>query len=128
MDHGTRVLKFFLHIDRDEQRERLLERLEHPEKRWKFNAADLDEREHWDEYVKAYEEALGRCSPKHAPWFVVPANRKWYRDLAISEIVACALEDQKPKPPDISIDVKALEARLRKNGDRPRNRKRSPKD
>jgi PPK2 family polyphosphate:nucleotide phosphotransferase len=112
-DHGTRVLKFFLHIDRDEQRERLLERLEEPEKHWKFNPGDLDERARWDDYQQAYEDALGRCSPKHAPWFVIPANRKWYRDLAVSEIVADALESMKPRAPDVRIDIKALEARLR---------------
>jgi PPK2 family polyphosphate:nucleotide phosphotransferase len=114
-DHGTRVLKFFLHIDRDEQRDRMLDRLEHPEKHWKFNAGDLDERDRWDDYQAAYQDALGRCSTKHAPWFVIPANRKWYRDLAISEIVANSLEDMKPAPPDATLDVNVLEARLRKN-------------
>ncbi len=112
-EHGTRILKFFLHIGRDEQRKRLLERLDDPAKHWKFSAADLAEREHWDEYQVAFEELLARCSTKHAPWFIVPANRKWYRDLAVSDVVADALERIDPKPPDVKIDVKKLRAKLR---------------
>jgi PPK2 family polyphosphate:nucleotide phosphotransferase len=113
-EHGTRVLKFFLHIDRDKQRERLLERLEDPEKHWKFNAGDLDERALWDDYQQAYEDALNRCSTKHAPWFVIPSNRKWFRDLAISQVVADTLADMKPAIPATTFDVHAFEARLRK--------------
>ena len=113
-EHGTRVLKFFLHIDRDEQRDRLLERLEDPEKNWKFNAGDLDERTRWDDYQVAYEEALNRCSTRRAPWFVIPSNRKWFRDLAISQLVADTLEDMKPATPATAFDVRAFEARLRK--------------
>jgi PPK2 family polyphosphate:nucleotide phosphotransferase len=111
-ENGTRVLKFFLHIDRDEQRERLLARLDDSEKRWKFSAADLDERKRWDDYQRAFEDALQRCSTRHAPWYVIPSNRKWFRDLAVAEIVAGALAEMKPKPPEVSIDVKSLRAKL----------------
>jgi PPK2 family polyphosphate:nucleotide phosphotransferase len=98
-EEGTTVLKFFLHIDRDEQLQRLKARYEDPTKRWKFDVDDLAERRHWDDYVAAYEEALSRCSTELAPWYVVPANRKWFRDLAIGDIVADALEDLKPAYP-----------------------------
>jgi PPK2 family polyphosphate:nucleotide phosphotransferase len=111
-ENGTRVLKFFLHISREEQRQRLLARLDEPEKHWKFSAADLVEREQWADYQRAFEDALVRCSSGHAPWYVIPSNRKWYRDLAISEIVAGALADMDPKPPEIAIDVKRLRAKL----------------
>lgn len=111
--HGTRICKFFLNISHDEQRERLLARLEEPGKHWKFNTGDLAERKLWTGYRRAYEDALGRCSTKDAPWFVIPADRKWYRDFAISEILARALEDMAPKPPRVQLDVRALKAELR---------------
>ncbi len=110
--NGTRVLKFFLNISRKEQRDRLLERLEAPTKRWKFSAADLAERTHWSSYQRAYEEALARCSTRVAPWYVIPADRKWYRDFAVSEIVADALEKMDPKLPRAKLDVKRLRTRL----------------
>ncbi len=111
-DSGTTVLKFFLHISRDEQRERLLERLDDPAKHWKFNAGDLDERARWKDYQRAYHDALTRCGTAHAPWYVIPADRKWYRDLAISEIVADALAKMDPRPPKVKLDVKAMKERL----------------
>jgi PPK2 family polyphosphate:nucleotide phosphotransferase len=84
-DEGTVILKFFLHISKEEQAERLRARLEDPAKNWKFRMVDLEEREHWDEYQGAYEEMVRRTATEHAPWVVVPANRKWYRDLVISQ-------------------------------------------
>jgi PPK2 family polyphosphate:nucleotide phosphotransferase len=96
---GTTILKFFLHIDRDEQLERLKARYDDPTKRWKFNVSDLAERKLWEQYMAAYEDALSRCSTDQAPWFVVPSNRKWFRDLAIGDIVADALEALKPEYP-----------------------------
>lgn len=110
--HGTKVLKFFLHIGPEEQRERLLARLDDPEKNWKFNEGDLAERARWDDYQRAYEEALERCSPPHAPWFVIPADRKWYRDLAVSEILADTLEGMDPRPPKVELDLGRLRAGL----------------
>lgn len=90
---GTTILKFFLYIDRDEQRRRLEERLANPEKRWKFSASDLDDRKRWDAYMAAYEEAITRTSTAHAPWFVVPANKKWYRNLVVASVLVHTLED-----------------------------------
>ncbi len=86
-DEGTVILKFFLHISKDEQKERLQARLDEPHKNWKFTKADLRERGYWDEYTEAFEAMLSKTSTEHAPWFVIPANRKWYRNLVISEII-----------------------------------------
>jgi PPK2 family polyphosphate:nucleotide phosphotransferase len=97
---GTRIVKFFLHIDRDEQRERLQERLEDPRKRWKFSLGDLEERKYWDDYMAAYEDALSKTSTADAPWYVIPANRNWFRDLAISSILADTLGELKPAYPE----------------------------
>jgi PPK2 family polyphosphate:nucleotide phosphotransferase len=86
-DEGTTIVKFFLHISRDEQRDRLLERLENPAKHWKFEHGDLEERKLWDEYTAAYEDAISETSTERAPWYVVPADRKWYRNLVISQVL-----------------------------------------
>lgn len=109
---GTTVLKFFLHLSRGEQQQRLLERLDDPLKRWKFNAGDLDERGKWKDYRRAYEEALGRCSTKHAPWWVIPADRKWYRDWAVSQVLLRTFERMAPRVPTPELDVTALRKRL----------------
>lgn len=100
-DTGTTILKFFLHISREEQKERFEARLQDPAKCWKFSRGDLEKRERWDDYVLAYEEALSRCSTPWAPWYVIPANHKWYRNLAISQIIVEALEklDMRYPPP-----------------------------
>ncbi len=98
---GTTVVKFFLHISKDEQEKRFQERLHDPDKNWKSSAADFKEREYWDDYQVAYEEALRRTSRKNAPWYVIPANQKWFRNLAISQILVDTLEDlhlQYPAP------------------------------
>ena len=94
-EHGTIVLKFFLHITPEEQEQRLVEREEDPHKAWKLNVADWQERDHWDDYTRAYEDAIGKTSRKHAPWIVVPSNAKWYRDLVITEALAEALRPQR---------------------------------
>ena len=113
VEHGTTVLKFFLHISRKEQQERLLARLDDPLKRWKFSDADLVERKRWRDYQRAYEVALERCSTSFAPWYVIPADRKWYRDWAVSEIVSRALVDMDPQLPKVRLNVKRLRAQLR---------------
>ena len=98
---GTAILKFMLHISRDEQRKRLQERIDEPDRQWKFSMGDLDVRAAWDDYMVAYADALGRCSTDDAPWFAIPADRKWYRNLAIARIVAEAarkMDPQYPKP------------------------------
>jgi PPK2 family polyphosphate:nucleotide phosphotransferase len=100
-DTGTTILKFFLYISREEQKERFEARLDDPSKNWKFSAGDVKERAYWDDYMLAYEEALSRCSTPWAPWYVIPANRKWYRNLAISQIIVETLEklDMRFPPP-----------------------------
>lgn len=90
---GTRILKFFLHVSQDEQRRRLLERLDDSTKNWKFEPGDLDERARWGDYMRAYEQALSGTSTKRAPWFVVPADHKWFTRLVIAELIVEALEE-----------------------------------
>jgi PPK2 family polyphosphate:nucleotide phosphotransferase len=98
-DERTTILKFFLYIDRDEQRRRFQARLDDPTKRWKFRLGDLDERKRWDDYIAAYEDALSRCSTDVAPWYVIPSNRKWFRNLAVADILGDTLEGLKPRYP-----------------------------
>jgi PPK2 family polyphosphate:nucleotide phosphotransferase len=98
-DEGTTILKFFLHISPDEQRERLQARLEDPTKRWKFQHGDLEERRKWNAYMRAYEDAITRTSTKWAPWIVVPADRKWVRDYVVATFTARAMEALKMKYP-----------------------------
>ena len=107
-DNGTTILKFFLNINMDEQKKRLQERLDDPTKTWKFNPGDLDERKLWPDYVKAYEDALEKTSTEKAPWYIVPANRKWYRDLVIATLLVEALEKLEmkyPAPPENLKDI-----------------------
>jgi len=104
VDEGVTILKFFLHIDREEQARRLQARLDDPTKHWKFNPADLEERKLWPEYMKAYEEALRRTSTESAPWYVIPANRKWYRNLVISTIIIERLRSLKLAYPPVDFD------------------------
>jgi PPK2 family polyphosphate:nucleotide phosphotransferase len=99
-DTGTNILKFYLNIDLDEQKERLQDRLDVPEKNWKFSKGDLSERALWEDYMEAYETAMGKTSTKNAPWFIVPANRKWVRNYVISSIVKDTLESMKMKYPE----------------------------
>lgn len=101
---GTTVVKCFLHISKDEQRRRLEARLREPDKRWKFRAGDLDDRARWKDYQQAYEDVLRTTSTDRAPWYVVPADRKWYRNWAVSRVIVHTLEAMDPKypaPPDL---------------------------
>jgi PPK2 family polyphosphate:nucleotide phosphotransferase len=107
-DEGTTILKFFLWIDRDEQKARLQSRLDDPKKNWKFKLGDLAERKLWDDYVIAYEDVLSRCSTDHAPWYVIPANRNWFRNLAIADILATALEELDPRYPKPAEDLSGV--------------------
>jgi PPK2 family polyphosphate:nucleotide phosphotransferase len=104
-ESGTAILKFFLHISKDEQKERLEERIRDPEKRWKFNEGDLEERKLWKKYMEAFENVLAATSSAHAPWYIVPANRKWYRNLVVADRVVSALEDMKLKTPPAPAGV-----------------------
>jgi PPK2 family polyphosphate:nucleotide phosphotransferase len=104
-DEGTTILKFFLHISEDEQRRRLQARIDDPTKHWKFSLADLDERKLWDDYQHAYEDAISNTSTRFAPWYVVPANRKWYRDLVVASVLVSALEAMELRYPPPKQDL-----------------------
>lgn len=108
VENGTTVLKFMLHISKDEQRERLQARLDEPEKRWKFNAGDLEDRKLWDDYQRAYEIVLDRCSTAHAPWRVVPADKKWRRNAIIARVVHETLAQMNPLYPEADFDPKSI--------------------
>jgi PPK2 family polyphosphate:nucleotide phosphotransferase len=110
VENGTVILKFFLHISKDEQRDRLEARVRDPEKRWKFNEGDLEERKLWDDYMKAFEDMMSATSTASAPWYVVPANHKWYRNLVVAEVVVAALEAMRLKipPPPANVDFARL--------------------
>ena len=109
---GMRVVKCFLHISADEQRERLLARLDDPTKHWKYNPGDLDDRALWADYMAAYGDALERCNTDHAPWFIVPADRKWYRNWAITRLLIEHLEDLGLRWPEPGFDVDQERRRL----------------
>ena len=110
-DEGTMQLKVFLHISRDEQRKRLQKRLDDPEKRWKFDPSDLEARVQWDNYQAAYEEAITATSTEHAPWYVVPADSKWVRDVAVARLLVAALREMHPQipPPLPALDGIAVD-------------------
>jgi PPK2 family polyphosphate:nucleotide phosphotransferase len=112
VDGGTRLVKVFLHISKEEQLRRLLARLDDPTKHWKFSPHDVDERACWDDYQQAYEAALEKCNRKAAPWYIVPADRKWYRNWAISKLLIEQLEDMKLTWPEANFDVAKERVRL----------------
>ena len=106
--NGTTIVKFFLSIDRDEQRQRFQERYDDPKKRWKFSLGDLEERKLWDDYQAAFDEALSKTSTAAAPWYVIPANRNWFRNLAVATILADTIAELKPAyppAPDLPADL-----------------------
>ena len=109
---GTTILKCFLHISREESKARLVARLDNPHKHWKFKGADIDERAFWDDYMEAYNVAIERCNSDAAPWFVVPADRKWYRNWAVTRLLIEHLQDMDPQWPAAEFDVEAERARL----------------
>ena len=107
-DEGTTILKFYLHISKEEQKERLQARLDEPHKRWKFAKGDLAERKRWDDYLEAFEAVLSKTSTEWAPWYVIPADRKWYRNLIISRILVETLESLDMKYPDPEEDLEGI--------------------
>ena len=109
---GTRVVKFMLHISYEEQRKRLIDRLKNPDKHWKFNEKDIDERAYWDDYMSAYSIAITRCSTTLAPWYVVPADDKDYRNWAVASVLIETLEEMDPKYPQPKLDIPRLIKRL----------------
>ena len=111
--NGTTVVKLCLHISYDEQRRRLIDRLKDPNKRWKFNPHDIEERARWDDYMSAYGLAIGRCSARQAPWYVIPANDKVYRNWAVTKILIETLREMDPRYPQPKLDVPKLLQKLR---------------
>jgi PPK2 family polyphosphate:nucleotide phosphotransferase len=107
-DNDTRVLKFFLHISKEEQLRRFRRRLDDAKRHWKISDADYKERKFWDAYTEAYEEALSRCSTERAPWYIIPADCKWFRNLAVARIVVDALEGLEIQPPQATVDLGAI--------------------
>ena len=108
VENEVTILKFFLHISKEEQKKRIQERIKDPTKRWKLAPSDFEERKYWDEYQRAYEDALNRCSTKWAPWFIIPADKKWFRNLAVSQIMVEALESMRMKFPKPTFDPSKL--------------------
>src|SRR5207248_3189684 len=107
-ENRVRIVKFLLYIDKEEQARRFRDRLEDKTKNWKFSPADLKEREYWDQYIAAYEDMLRKCSTQEAPWYVIPANKKWFRNLAVSQILRSELEGMKLKYPEPAADRSAI--------------------
>ena len=108
VDNGTEIVKVYLHISKEEQAERLRERIAMPEKRWKFSPDDLRKRGQWDDYMKAYEDVLRRCGTDEAPWYLVPADRNWVRNVAVSAIVRTKLEEMDPQVPEPKWDPSVI--------------------
>ena len=108
-DSGTKVLKFFLHISKDEQKRRLQARLDNPAKHWKFAMGDLDERQRWDRYQETFELVMNRTSTPEAPWYAIPADHKWYRNVAVSRILADALDQMNPQFPGVDFDPASVQ-------------------
>ena len=115
VDKGTTVIKVMLHISKEEQKERLTERLDRPDKHWKFNPTDIDERGHWEDYQEAYQAVIDRTSTDAAPWYVVPADRKWFARLAVMQLLKEHLEELDPQWPKADFDVAAEQKRLKKS-------------
>ena len=107
-DEGATIIKIFLHISREEQKERLQARLDEPEKNWKFNPGDLDDRALWPKFMKAYEDVLSKTSTEYSPWYVIPADRKWYRNLVVADIVVKTLKGLEMEFPEIDYDPSAV--------------------
>ncbi len=114
IEEGTTIFKFFLHIDREEQKTRFLERLDEPTKQWKFNPKDIEERKLWDQYMQAYEDVLNKTSTDFAPWYIIPSNHNWYRNMAIAEIIVNGLENLKMKYPSLNGDIDQYKQALNK--------------
>ena len=107
--NNVTILKFFLYISPEEQLARFKQRLDDPSRQWKISESDYTEREYWDQYISAYEDMLEKCSTKEAPWFVIPSNHKWFRNLAVSEIILKTLEDMKLKLPEPTVDLTEIQ-------------------
>ncbi|MEO1236158.1 MAG: polyphosphate kinase 2 family protein [Planctomycetota bacterium] len=107
-DEGTTVVKFMIHISKDYQKQRLQRRLDRPDKHWKFNPEDLTERAHWDDYMEAFSDAVTKCSTPSAPWYIVPGERRWFRNLLITKVLVDTLERMDPHPPEAAFDPSSI--------------------
>lgn len=107
-DNHTHILKFYLHITEDEQLHRFKQRLDDPARHWKISESDYEERKYWDGYTKAFEDALSKCNTAHAPWYIIPANHKWFRNLAVSRIVVETLESLQMEFPEPTVDIREI--------------------
>ncbi|MBV8731930.1 MAG: polyphosphate kinase 2 family protein [Acidobacteriia bacterium] len=107
-ENGVTIVKFLLYISKEEQADRFRERLEDKRKNWKFSAADVKEREYWDSYIEAYDEMLDKCSADYAPWYVIPANKKWFRNLAVSQVLIETLDEMKLQYPKPAADLSKI--------------------
>jgi PPK2 family polyphosphate:nucleotide phosphotransferase len=107
-DNGTHLLKFYLHIDKEEQLARFKDRLDDPNRQWKISESDYAEREYWNDYEEAYEDAISKCSTDFAPWYIIPANHKWFRNLAVSQILVDSLESPKMKFPAPTVNIEDI--------------------
>ena len=132
VENATTILKFFLFISKKEQLARFKERLDDPARRWKISVSDYTERDHWDEYIAAFEDALSNCSKKHAPWYVIPSNKKWFRNLAVSQIIADTMEEMRLELPAPTVDLaeirKLYHGAVANNGKRAQRKKRRKGD
>ena len=108
VDNGTHIIKFYLHIDKEEQLSRFKQRLDDPKRHWKISESDYEEREYWNDYQKAYEEAISECSTNHAPWYIIPSNHKWFRNLAVSQILVDTLESLNMKFPSPTVNIEDI--------------------
>ena len=126
-EKNTTILKFFLYISKDEQLSRFKDRLDDPARQWKISDSDYSERKLWDNYIDAFEAAISKCSTKHAPWFVIPSNHKWFRNLAVSEIVVRAMEDMNLSLPKSTVDLQKIRKLYHQAADDGRKTKKSKK-
>ena len=113
-DNGFTVVKFFLHLSKDEQKERLMERILRPEKHWKFSSSDVNERAYWDDYQKAYEDLIAHTSTEKSPWYIIPADRKWYARYAVSEVMLHLMKEMNPTYPELAEKEKENLAKWKK--------------
>jgi PPK2 family polyphosphate:nucleotide phosphotransferase len=118
LDNGIHTLKFFLHISKDEQREKLLERMERPEKKWKFSTDDLEDREHWNEYMKVYEEAFNQTATAVAPWYIIPGNHRWFARACVASIILAKLKSLHSRYPTVGEKQEKEMAQARKTLER----------
>jgi PPK2 family polyphosphate:nucleotide phosphotransferase len=108
VNNGTHIIKFFLHINKEEQLARFKQRIDDPKSHWKISESDYTEREYWNDYQKAYEEAISKCSTNHGPWYIIPSNHKWFRNLAVSQILVNTLESLNMKFPELTVNIEEI--------------------